>query len=453
VRLGRLMISIPELYTLVSGLGSSFKAILFGSVLLAGVIVVWSIIVVEFLHPINVEIEYFQCERCPRGFQTVFAACLTLFSQIVAGDQWSSISVPLAEHSPWTAPIMFFMMTTISLGVMNLILAVIVEKAAEARANDKARKKLAKENEREARMVELAMLCDLLDHDSNGHLNLDEMLQGFDTNETFWMLMQHFDISRSEVEVVFNVLSGGNAEVNYMEFCQHLSAFNKRDPLMIQQLIKYSVMELRSVLKQDVMEALQKQNEMLEDHLELLAHVPSCSQVAEDLKRRRSLREGAKGPPSTKTTQDPARPEREETLVPSLPSGPSLNLDEVADALEAACRSFESMEAELEEVIGKAEQIPKSLMQKASQVVEDVYHVKTEVSHVPSLRPGRSMSTSNLSSLASETATEFQDLVEDFYRSMRRHREREEQLQMRSREAMTSLNSLMKSWNIVKQEL
>lgn len=386
VRLGRLMISIPELYTLVSGLGSSFKAILFGSVLLVGVIVVWSIIVVEFLHPINVEIEYFQCERCPRGFQTVFAACLTLFSQIVAGDQWSSISVPLAEHSPWTAPIMFFMMTTISLGVMNLILAVIVEKAAEARANDKARKKLAKENEREARMVELAMLCDLLDHDSNGHLNLDEMLQGFDTNETFWMLMQHFDISRSEVEVVFNVLSGGNAEVNYMEFCQHLSAFNKRDPLMIQQLIKYSVMELRSVLKQDVMEALQKQNEMLEDHLELLAHVPSCSQVAEDLKRRRSLREGAKGPPSTKTTQDPARPEREETLVPSLPSGPSLNLDEVADALEAACRSFESMEAELEEVIGKAEQIPKSLMQKASQVVEDVYHVKTEVSHVPSPR-------------------------------------------------------------------
>ena len=44
-------------------------------------------------------------------------------------------------------------------------------------------------------------------------------------------------------------------QVNYMEFCQHLSAFNKRDPLKIQQLIKYSVMELRSVLKQDVMEA------------------------------------------------------------------------------------------------------------------------------------------------------------------------------------------------------
>ena len=38
--------------------------------------------------------------------------------------------------------------------------------------------------------------CDLLDDDNNGHLSLAEMLQGFDSNEKFWMLMQHFDISR-----------------------------------------------------------------------------------------------------------------------------------------------------------------------------------------------------------------------------------------------------------------
>lgn len=33
-------------------------------------------------------------------------------------------------------------------------------------------------------------------------------------------------------------------QVDYMEFCQHLSTFNKRDPMMIQSMIKYSVMEL-----------------------------------------------------------------------------------------------------------------------------------------------------------------------------------------------------------------
>ena len=55
-----------------------------------------------------------------------------------------------------------------------------------------------------------------------------------------------------------------------MEFCKHLSAFNKRDPLMIQQLIKYSVMELRSVLKKDVMEAGQL------DSWEVFVGHPSC---------------------------------------------------------------------------------------------------------------------------------------------------------------------------------
>lgn len=42
----------------------------------------------------------------------------------------------LFAEAPWTAPFLFFIMMTVSLGVMNLILAVIVERAAEARAND-----------------------------------------------------------------------------------------------------------------------------------------------------------------------------------------------------------------------------------------------------------------------------------------------------------------------------
>jgi hypothetical protein len=41
-----------------------------------------------------------------------------------------------STEAPWTAPFLFFIMMTVSLGVMNLILAGIVERAAEARAND-----------------------------------------------------------------------------------------------------------------------------------------------------------------------------------------------------------------------------------------------------------------------------------------------------------------------------
>lgn len=47
-------------------------------------------------------------------------ASLTLFQQIVAGDSWGAISLPLAEAHPWTSPILFAILMTISLGVMNL---------------------------------------------------------------------------------------------------------------------------------------------------------------------------------------------------------------------------------------------------------------------------------------------------------------------------------------------
>lgn len=47
-------------------------------------------------------------------------ASLTLFQQIVAGDSWGAISLPLAEAHPWTSPILFSILMTISLGVMNL---------------------------------------------------------------------------------------------------------------------------------------------------------------------------------------------------------------------------------------------------------------------------------------------------------------------------------------------
>ena len=47
-------------------------------------------------------------------------ASLTLFQQIVAGDSWGAISLPLAQAHPWTSPILFAILMTISLGVMNL---------------------------------------------------------------------------------------------------------------------------------------------------------------------------------------------------------------------------------------------------------------------------------------------------------------------------------------------
>ena len=77
----------------------------------------------ELLHPIASRLTFDGCDRCAAGFETIFAAALTLFQQIVAGDNWGQISIPVVEEEPLTAILLFSMLITISLGMLNLILA------------------------------------------------------------------------------------------------------------------------------------------------------------------------------------------------------------------------------------------------------------------------------------------------------------------------------------------
>eukprot|EP00439_Symbiodinium_sp_Y106_P080652 s160_g19.t1 len=290
MRAARVVISVPEFYILVSGLSHSLKAIVFGSVMLLAVILVWAIVSVEVLHPWNVLIEY--DAACQRGFESVQMAALTIFQQIVAGeirlglgDSWGEISLPLAEQYPFTIPILFLSVMTISLGVMNLILAVIVERAAEARENDQTRKMQRKDRstssdaEREKHMVELALLCDSMDRDGSGSLH------GFDNNNQFATLMQVMDIRRADMDTIFNVLDhDSSGEVSYVEFCQQLGNFRKRDPLMMNSLIRYSdVMNLMS----EHTELLTEQYDMLNEQLDLLASVPGLEEKAKEASSKR----------------------------------------------------------------------------------------------------------------------------------------------------------------------
>merc|ERR1719359_2715100 len=104
------------------------------------VLMMWSIVTVELVHPLNEEIAkeglYDGCDRCPRAFASVAQAMLTFIQTIIAGDSWGTLALPLIEKQPWTALIFMSVLLTVQLGLLNLILAVIVDRAAEARAQD-----------------------------------------------------------------------------------------------------------------------------------------------------------------------------------------------------------------------------------------------------------------------------------------------------------------------------
>jgi len=448
IRVGRLVISVPELYILLSGLTTSFKPILFGSMMLISVILVWSIIVVELLHPITSGLDFPGCPSCHLGFDGVYAACLTLFAQIVAGDSWSLISVPLAKKEPWTAPILFFIMMTVSLGVMNLILAVIVEKAAEARENDQERKQKHVDEQRQKDMVELAVLCDRMDNDGSGALSLQELLDGFDNDLGFQDVMKRMDIERSDMETVFHALDeDASGELDYVEFCHQLGSCKRRDQLMLTALTRYNVMEVKSMIQGEVFKALEQQRQMLEDQLELLAQVPSCAASAKELRRKRlekvdrhsrfitkmgTAESVAVGSPFEKSGLRKRQTIQEKQLRATLREQGHLQPTEnpqltrqrsgsfgiLSESLSENCKAYQTMQNQLESLMASAERL------------------KAEIAHDRSKGTENERSEHQVQVLSPDFDQRFEQLLRKFY-----HRtQREEALQAKCRKLIESIS-------------
>lgn len=107
-------------------------------------------------------------------------------------------------------------------------------------------------------------MCANMDVNNNGMVSFAELLQGYDSLPEFKRLMEVMDIKREDMETVFHVLdSDGSGEVSYLEFCSNLGAFFRRDPVIMQSLVKYSVIEVRKILEQDILDVLNEHTDML----------------------------------------------------------------------------------------------------------------------------------------------------------------------------------------------
>eukprot|EP00929_Paragymnodinium_shiwhaense_P061601 TRINITY_DN30778_c0_g1_i2.p1 TRINITY_DN30778_c0_g1~~TRINITY_DN30778_c0_g1_i2.p1 ORF type:complete len:1138 (+),score=259.71 TRINITY_DN30778_c0_g1_i2:168-3581(+) len=127
----------PELSMLLRGFMAAFRAIFWGLLLVVMVLMIWSILAVRILHKPNTRVTqrmlYEDCERCPRAFGSVWQSFLTFFQTVVAGDAWGTVALPVIEESPITIVMFICVLVSVSLALMNLILAVIVDSAQHAR--------------------------------------------------------------------------------------------------------------------------------------------------------------------------------------------------------------------------------------------------------------------------------------------------------------------------------
>lgn len=234
LRIVRVFKAFHELHMLVHGMASAVKAILWGSIMIFIMLLIFGMFAVEFVHPLVLEMEadgeFQDCEQCPRSFSSVSRAILYFTQTVIAGDNWGKVAVPVIERWPATAVLFVVALVTIQLGLLNLILAVIVERAVQARQDDSAIFLAERAQLFKSMKSRLVSMFNRIDKDGNGFLTEQEVLEGFRTDSNFADLFRTMGISQSEMAVVFQILNVDETGLlSYEDFVEQLYRMKTED--------------------------------------------------------------------------------------------------------------------------------------------------------------------------------------------------------------------------------
>lgn len=253
VRVIRNFAMFRDLYLMMKGMGGALRAIVFATILIFGVLTIFSIVAVEVIDPLNRQLAlsgvYAECDRCPRAFATVMGSNLTFLTAIVAGDSWGQIAVPLIESHPWTGVVLLSALVTIELGLLNVIVAVVVDRQAQAREEDKELQATLKDEQAKSSYKELVSMFRNMDLDQSGTLTLEELVTSYDGYAEFREMLRVVDITREDLPTVFasfDMDKGG--VVDYEEFTRELHRLRTLDMRTLLYLTRQHVMETKEAV-------------------------------------------------------------------------------------------------------------------------------------------------------------------------------------------------------------
>ena len=119
---------LRELHKLVMMMATCLRTLIWSFMLCFVVMTVWAMLMVETIHPTLLDMskqnKFSECDdQCLRSMSSVMDANLLLFKTVIAGDSWGQIAVPVIQEHPATAIIFVGSLLTLVFGVLNLIVA------------------------------------------------------------------------------------------------------------------------------------------------------------------------------------------------------------------------------------------------------------------------------------------------------------------------------------------
>jgi hypothetical protein len=253
LRAARIVISFKELYSLICGLSSCLKTLFWAAGLVFLLLTMWSILSVEYLHPLirNLTEEgyYSDCSHCHHAFKDIMSANLTLFG-IVSGGDWVELWRPAIERHPWTAAIIVCIIFTMVFGMLNLITAVIVDTAARAREADVMHMAKHKEFERQEAWEYFANLCLILDENHDGEISLQELQKGIREIPELSAQLSVLGVDDDDLQLVFDVLdSNQDGKITHTEFIRQLYKIQTYELKSAHCFMKHYVEDIRKHVK------------------------------------------------------------------------------------------------------------------------------------------------------------------------------------------------------------
>eukprot|EP00435_Cladocopium_sp_Y103_P037723 s2715_g10.t1 len=241
--------SLKELQKLVTMMATCMKALAWSFLFCFVIMTVWAMLMVELVHPVIQEIQqekgvFDGCEQCLRSCQSVMDANLLLFKTVIAGDSWGTIAVPVIEAYPGTAVIFVGSLLSLVFGVLNLIVAVVVDTFAEVRESDVMN--LAEEMEHVETMDKkfLQKIFDRIDVQKKGLLTLDDIMAGARTDAEFQSRLRVMDIDEVDLQQLFEMIDvDGSGAIESEEFIVPLSRW-VHDSKTAPRFIKYNLMHV-----------------------------------------------------------------------------------------------------------------------------------------------------------------------------------------------------------------
>lgn len=226
----RLLVQFKTLWMLVRGLLTSYRAIVFTFLLMFLILYVFACMAVEIItKDAKMKEDEVTSKIVDDYFSSITVSMLTLV-QFATMDSISAIYTPLIHMNPYVlTPYFVIFLLVVSVALMNLVTAVIVEGSIQNAKEDKEVILAAEAKRIKKLLPKLKELFAELDADGGGTLSLEEVI-----NAPEEVKIELAKIAKADdLLVVFELLdTDGGGELDVNEFCEGLlKMVSSKEPL------------------------------------------------------------------------------------------------------------------------------------------------------------------------------------------------------------------------------